>query len=81
MVRAPPAPGRPVLDGLAQPREKPLPEDPGGELSKSVAKAPIEPERRRRIVDIPGFFSRPIPTRGAFATDLDMPPLRIVPGA
>ena len=30
-------------------------------LSKSVAKAPIAPGRRRRIVDIPRFFSRPIP--------------------
>ena len=35
-------------------------------LSKSVAKAPITPERARRIVDIPRFFSRPIPARGAF---------------
>ena len=40
-------------------------------LSKSVAKVPIAPERRRRNVDIPRFFSQPIPARGAFATDLD----------
>ena len=76
-----PAPGRPVLDGLAQLREEPLPGDLDGELSKSVAKAPIASERRRRIVDIPRFFSRPIPARSAFATDLDKSPPRIVPGA
>jgi len=35
-------------------------------LSKSATKARIELERRRRIVDIPRFFSRPIPARGAF---------------
>ena len=40
--------------------------------SESVAKARIEPKRRKRIVDIPRFFSRPIPTRSAFATDLDV---------
>ena len=50
-------------------------------LSKSVAKAPIAPERRRRIVDIPRFFSRPIPARGAFATDLDNRPTRTASGA
>ena len=50
-------------------------------LSKSVAKARIEPECRRRNVDIPRFFSRPIPARGAFATDLDNRPPRIAPGA
>ena len=49
-------------------------------LSKSVAKAPIAPGRRRRIVDIPRFLSRPIPVRGAFATDLDTPPTRTVTG-
>ena len=43
------------------------------QLSKSVAKARIEPERARRNVDIPRFFSWPIPSRGAFATDLDTP--------
>ena len=43
----------------------------GRSLSKSVAKAPIAPERRKRIVGIPRFFSRPIPARRAFATDLD----------
>ena len=47
-------------------------------LSKSVAKARIEPGRARRNVDIPRFFSRPIPSRGAFATDLDTLPPRIV---
>ena len=50
-------------------------------LSKSVAKAPIEPGRRKRIVDIPRFFSRPIRSRGAFATDLDKPPPEAVPRA
>mgnify|MGYP001670793533 CR=1 FL=1 len=49
-------------------------------LSKSVAKARIAPERRRRIVDIPRFLSRPIPARGAFATDLDTPPPRTTTG-
>ena len=43
------------------------------QLSKSVAKAQIEPERARRNVDIPRFFSWPIPSQGAFATDLDTP--------
>ena len=50
-------------------------------LSKSAAKARIAPERRRRIVDIPRFFSRPTPVRGAFATDSDTPPPRAAPGA
>ena len=45
---------------------------PGGWLSKSVAKARIAPERWKRIVDIPRFFSPSIPARDAFATDLDM---------
>ena len=45
---------------------------PGGRLSKSVAKARIAPERWKRIVDIPRFFSPSIPARDAFATDLDM---------
>ena len=49
-------------------------------LSKSVAKAPIAPESRRRIVDIPRFLSRPIPVWGAFATDLDTPPTRTATG-
>jgi len=49
-------------------------------LSKSVAKARIEPEHWRRIVGIPRFFSRPIPVRSAFATDLDTPPPESVPG-
>ena len=51
------------------------------ELSKSVAKARIPSKCRKRIVDIPRFYSRPIPARGAFATDLDTPPPRTVPGA
>ena len=50
-------------------------------MSKSAAKAPIEPERRRRIVDIPRFFSRPIPPRDVFVADLDTPPPRTIPGA
>ena len=50
-------------------------------LSRSVAKAPIAPECTERIVDIPRFCSTPIPPRDAFATDLDTPPSRSVPGA
>ena len=46
----------------------------GGGLSKSATKARIEPERARRIVDIPRFSSRPIPARGAFVADLDTTP-------
>ena len=53
----------------------------GGIVSESVAKARIESERTRRIVDIPHFHPRPIPARGAFATDLDNCPARVVPGA
>ena len=53
----------------------------GVELSKSVAKARIEPGCRKRIVDIPRFFSPPIPARGAFATDSDTPPPRTAPRA
>ena len=51
-----------------------------GPLSKSVAKAPIAPERRERIVGIPRFSLPPIPPRSAFATDLDMFPPESVPG-
>ena len=54
---------------------------PEGRLSKSVAKAPTGPERRKRIVDIPRFFSRPIPPRDVFVADLDTPSPRAVPGA
>ena len=57
---------------------------PGGQrrrLSESVAKARIVPERRKRTVDIPCFFSRLIPARGAFATDSDTIPPQITPGA
>ena len=44
-------------------------------LSKSVAKARIEPEHRKRMVDIPHLCSPPIPVWGAFATDSDtLPP-------
>ena len=50
-------------------------------LSESVAKARIEPGRAQGIVGIPRFFSRPIPARSAFATDLDTPPPRTAPGA
>ena len=53
----------------------------GGGLSKSATKAPIEPERARRNVDIPRFSSRPIPARSAFVADLDTPPSRIASGA
>ena len=67
------------------PRERrpvtPPPGPRGGGLSKSATKAPIEPECARRIVDIPRFSSRPIPTRGAFVADLDTTPPRIAPGA
>ena len=45
-------------------------------LSESVAKARIEPGRRRRIVGIPRFPPRPIPSRGAFATDSGRNPVR-----
>ena len=50
-------------------------------LSESVAKAPIAPERAKTNVDIPSFFSPPIRSRGAFATDSDTPPPESVPGA
>ena len=50
-------------------------------LSKSVAKAQIEPERRKRNVAIPCFFSPSIPLQDAFATDLDTTSPRAVPGA
>ena len=50
-------------------------------LSKSATKAPIEPERARRNVDIPRFSSRPIPARSAFVADLDTPPPRVATGA
>ena len=49
-------------------------------LSKSATKARIEPERAKRIVDIPRFRSRPIPPRGAFVADLDTTPPRTAPG-
>ena len=45
---------------------------PGG-LSKSATKAPIEPERARRTVDIPRLRSPPIPIWSAFVADLDTP--------
>ena len=51
----------------------------GGGLSKSATKAPIEPERARRNVDIPHFSSRPIPARSAFVADLDTHPPRTRP--
>ena len=50
-------------------------------LSKSATKTPIEPGRRKRIVDIPRFFSPPIPVRSAFVADLDTPPPRLATGA
>ena len=53
----------------------------GGSLSKSATKAPIEPERARRNVDIPRFSSPPIPARSAFVADLDTPPPRVATGA
>ena len=52
----------------------------GRRLSKSATKAPIEPERTRRNVDIPRFCSPPIPPRGAFVADLDTPPPRTATG-
>ena len=51
------------------------------QLSKSATKAPIEPERARRNVDIPRFHSRPIPARGAFVADLDTPTPQPTPQA
>ena len=68
-----PARGAPPGDPRRRPRRR--------KLSKSVAKAPIAPECTERIVDIPRFCSTPIPPRDAFATDLDTPPPRSVPGA
>ena len=59
----------------------PLPGPWRRRLSKSVAKARIAPEHRRRIVDIPRFSPPPIPARGAFATDLDKPPPEAAPRA
>ena len=53
---------------------------PEGRLSKSATKAPIALAHQRRIVDIPRFFSRSIPARGAFVADLDTPPPRTAPG-
>ena len=50
-------------------------------LSKSVAKAPIEPKHRKRIVGIPCFLPWSAPVRSAFATDSDTPPLQTVPGS
>ena len=65
-------PGDPSPGSAGPPRRGPQ----RRRLSKSVAKARIAPERQRRIVDIPRFFSPPIPVRGAFATDLDRIPRR-----
>ena len=60
----------------------PPPESPpgvrGGEVCPNLLQRPRS--RRRRNVDIPRFFSQPIPARGAFATDLDMSSPRTVPG-
>ena len=42
-------------------------------LSKSVAKARVEPRCTRKNVDIPHFLPWSIPARSAFATDLDTP--------
>ena len=52
----------------------------GGSLSKSATKTRIEPERRKRIVDIPRFSSRSIPPRSAFVADLDTPQPRVTTG-
>ena len=71
--------------GVEEAREAPLchviGRCPGGRLSKSVAKARIAPERWKRIVGVPRFFSPPIPARDVFATDLDNRPPRVVPEA
>ena len=53
---------------------------PEGRLSKSATKAPIALAHQRKIVDIPRFFSRSIPARGAFVADLDTPPPRTALG-
>ena len=74
------APGG-VRRGLRPPRGAPPRGTRRRRLSKSVAKARIEPGPARRIVDIPRFFSPPIPSWGAFAADLDTPRPRNAPGA
>ena len=51
----------------------------GGAVSESVAKALVESKRRKRIVDIPRFYSWPIPARGDFATDSDTSSPRPIP--
>ena len=66
-------PSRPVRGPPVGPRRR--------RLSESVAKAPIAPERRKRNVDIPRFFSPSILARSAFAADLDTPPPRVDPGS
>ena len=63
------------------PRGRPPRPVRGGGLSKSATKAPIELERRNRIVDIPRFCSPSIPARGAFVADLDTPLPWIATGA
>ena len=52
-------------------RRNPGPQRRG--LSKSVAKARVEPRCTRKNVDIPHFLPWSIPARSAFATDLDTP--------
>ena len=63
---------RPVLDAPGERSRGPA----AAKLSKSAAKTRIGPERRKRIVDIPGFSSRPILPWGALATASYTPPPR-----
>ena len=68
---------RPVLGAPGERSRGPA----AAKLSESAAKTRIGPERRKRIVDIPRFFSRPIPPRDAFVADSDTIPPRTAPGA
>ena len=68
-----------------EPRRGGRPPSPQGprrrQLSKSATKASVEPKHRKRIVDIPRFYPRPIPARGAFVADVDTTPPRVATGA
>ena len=71
--------------GARRGRRPPRGAPPGGPQrrgsSKSATKTPAPLKHRKIIVDIPRFFSPPIPSRGAFAADSDAPRPRNAPGA